>query len=357
MGLFGQESGKQSTAFKRQGTTTSVKSKDRPGFVRSAGQNVIESANITPGLEDIENATLASLMSKDYQSLPGMDRLTQFFSLVPTEFNGSAALGSIAGIDPYSTAYRDGLEGFFSNVFGEAAANARTGPDAVRGGTAHGAMVEGSVLEKAALDKFREVTGLQLAQADVTTKAAQILQMLEQSRRGQAMQGQNQMIQQYLEGLGLASGAADLVNRKRQVGASSIAGLDGLFGTESVQNIDNLFGKGQQNTTGTAWNVGLDCCFIFMEALNGQLPWYVRRGRDVLRTDRQARGYRRMGRWLIPKMQRHRWLAKLVNGTLVKPFLCYGAWFFNAEGNRPILGRACEPICNFWFKVWNMLGA
>jgi len=356
MGTFGSEQGKQSTAFKRTGTSVSSKTKDRPSFVRNAGQSLIESSGVSPELAGIENATLASLMSKDYLSMPGMDRLQQFFSLAPDSFVGSPALGSIAGIDPYDTKYTDGLEGFFQNLFQEASANARTGPDAIRGGTAHGAMVEGNVLEKAALDKFREITGLQLQQADVTTKASQILEMLSQGRRGQAMQAQGMSVEEYLKGLGISMDAADAVNKKRQAGTQSINGLEGMFGSESVTNTDNLAGKGNQNTSGSAWNLGLDCCFIFMEALNGQLPWYVRRGRDVLRTDQQALGYRKMSKWLIPLMQRSSLVMKTVNLVMVKPFLCYGKWFFNVEGRRPLAGPLCKPICEVWFKVWNFLG-
>lgn len=96
--------------------------------------------------------------------------------------------------------------------------------------------------------------------------------------------------------------------------------------------------------------IGSICCFIFMEAYNGKLPWYVRAARD-LHYEKEpglAIGYRKMATWLVPLMQKSKVTRWLVNVLMIKPLTAHGAWLFNL--NR--YGFLATPIKSFWFAVW-----
>lgn len=100
--------------------------------------------------------------------------------------------------------------------------------------------------------------------------------------------------------------------------------------------------------------MGKICCFIFLEATNGQLPWYVRAARDYFyqREPVIAVGYKRMAKWLVPLMKEYRVVKFLVNWLMVKPIIKYGAYLYYC--NRD--GFIFRPFKSFWFFVWKQLG-
>lgn len=103
---------------------------------------------------------------------------------------------------------------------------------------------------------------------------------------------------------------------------------------------------------GTLGAIG--CCFIFLEATNGQLPRSTRYFRNLyynLEPD-VARGYKRMARWLVPLMQRSEFIKDLVNQLMVSPMIAYGEYL---SGNLPY-GKVAEGRKTFWFGVWKLLG-
>ena len=356
---FADDSGKENTKFSRSGNTVTRRGRSSPSWLQNVGTNLLGSGNIPASASDQENSTLLSLITKDFTTLPGMDKLIEMFQSPPDAFTGAGTLESIGGINPYSDVYKEGVSSLYEDIFKEAAANARTGPDAVRGGANHGAMVESNVLEKAALDKFREITGLQMNQARVSSDAVTALNSIENSRRDENMHAQNQLVDQFLKGFGVNLAALDALNKKRVGSAGLFSSVSPEFSTGVDWTKEGVFGQGNTFSSHTGWNAGINlCCMVFMESIDGPLPWVVRRARDLFGTSQMRRGYIRLGRILIPLMRRSTIARFFVRYAMVRPLTLHGLWLFNAPVSKAtrISGALLTPVRHFWFKIWNILG-
>jgi hypothetical protein len=105
---------------------------------------------------------------------------------------------------------------------------------------------------------------------------------------------------------------------------------------------------------GTGFSQG--CCFIFMEALNGPLPEFVRECRDHYYSQFPdvAAGYKRMAKWLVPAMKHSSIIKFAVNRWMVQPMVLYGGFLTGEPGYE-----SCEcfrSYKDFWFRVWSFLG-
>lgn len=100
--------------------------------------------------------------------------------------------------------------------------------------------------------------------------------------------------------------------------------------------------------------VGSTCCFIFMEAYNGLMPWWVRKCRDAYYTPTRRLGYVRTAKVLVPLMEKSKFIRQLVNDTMIAPLTSYGGHLFNVKGYED--GRKYKGYTNFWFKVWDLIG-
>ncbi len=96
------------------------------------------------------------------------------------------------------------------------------------------------------------------------------------------------------------------------------------------------------------------CCFIFLEAYNGKLPWWVRFCRDAYCTPVRRTGYNRMARWLVPWMRRSGAVSWLVNQLMVLPLTHYGGWRLKVEGYEQ--GWRNAWITRAWFAIWDRIG-
>lgn len=101
---------------------------------------------------------------------------------------------------------------------------------------------------------------------------------------------------------------------------------------------------------GSMPNVG--CCWIFLAAHGGELPWWVRKCRDVLGGDDTRRGYTKMSHWLVPLMKRSRLVMWAVRTFMTEPLTEYGGYLVGVNTH----GWVFRPIKQFWFAVWNKLG-
>lgn len=103
-----------------------------------------------------------------------------------------------------------------------------------------------------------------------------------------------------------------------------------------------------------AQNMGGMCCFIFLEATNGKLPWYVRAERDYYYQQEPAiaNGYKKMAKWLVPLMRDHSWIKKLVNMFMVLPLTHVGG--YNHMTNNT--GWLLSPVKKLWFNIWKTYG-
>lgn len=123
----------------------------------------------------------------------------------------------------------------------------------------------------------------------------------------------------------------------------------GAFGLQSQRN-DIM---SQRRDKLDRFNETNPCCFIFMEATNGELPASVRICRDVYYANEPllGRGYKRMAKWLVPAMKKSSVVKWLVNATMVKPLTRYGEWLV---GNTNTFNKFDRIMRNAWFNIWRL---
>lgn len=98
------------------------------------------------------------------------------------------------------------------------------------------------------------------------------------------------------------------------------------------------------------------CCFIFMEAYHGDMPWWVRECRDEFAPESTTRreGYIRMASWLVPAMRRSSLVRLLVWHLMISPLTKWGGWYKKVPGYEKC--SVLRPIVSFWFSVWELMG-
>lgn len=152
-------------------------------------------------------------------------------------------------------------------------------------------------------------------------------------------------------------------------GADSSLGLANMFAPKTNQTSGTSFTdntttsneltsgrqKSQTNMEGSNSGYGITvCCFIFLEAYNGKLPWYVRRCRDQFAAGPRVTGYNRMAARLVPLMRKSKLVSSLVNWLMIKPMTQFGGWLYNEPKHE--LGFVWAPVTAFWFALWSKLG-
>jgi hypothetical protein len=102
---------------------------------------------------------------------------------------------------------------------------------------------------------------------------------------------------------------------------------------------------------------GMTCCFIFLEATNGKMPWWVRECRnEYYKAEPQiARGYSRMAKWLVPLMKQVPLVKFAVNRWMVQPITLYGGYIKKVQGYEDC--ESFEVYKKFWFNIWRKIGA
>jgi hypothetical protein len=98
----------------------------------------------------------------------------------------------------------------------------------------------------------------------------------------------------------------------------------------------------------------VSCCWIFLAANGGELPWWVREARNIYGTDEIRRGYKRMSVWLVPLMQRSRLARWAVRAFMTEPLTMFAGYQLRVESCRD--GWVFTPLRDFWFAVWKKLG-
>lgn len=346
-----------SERFSRSGTTTNRRETTLPDFLKNIiGDNVTQST-ISPALASNQNNFLSGLLTRDNSAVLGKSQLENNLNINPTEFSGKSTLETTANRNPFSTDYENATANKFTDTVRQAMAAVSSGPDSVRGGQNRVGLRQGEALERASLDRTDEIRRAQAQDSQLGQAASSILAAIEAGRRAIISGSQNQIMQQFLGGTEQGVEAAREVDAQRGINSTNTALAGRLLGTDTGTINENLAGLGSQtgSTSSLGWNILGGCCFIFMEALNGELPWYVRRGRDIFVTPSRRVGYVRMSRWLVPLMARREGVKHLVNLILIKPFLKLGAWYFGEEGAKP-QWRFYRPYCEAWFALWDFLG-
>lgn len=153
------------------------------------------------------------------------------------------------------------------------------------------------------------------------------------------------------------SGTFSPTNTQTQAGSAGNAFSfgSGMMGNMVGSNNAMINAQASQaNANSIPAYIGSVCCFIFLEAYHGKMPWSVRRGRDVyykLNPD-IATGYRRMASWLVPMMKRSAFVRAIVWAIMIKPITHH---LVSVTYRQPVL-RGNKRITRFWLRVWALLG-
>ena len=343
--------GASDSRFSRSGTGIHEKAYAVPANVSSMITDKVNSTQLDPTLAAKQNTLFSRLMSETPQSQPGFDSLTNASNLSVTNFPGRGPLLNIAARNPYDGAYEAATESAFKQRAGDAMAMANSGPSAVRGGDARSGIASGVMASRLAQDRGQEVRQAQMQDTGAVLEASRGAAGIESQRADTVTRS----------ALGLSDLVSGVSNRGLEAGKaidnSSMMNLallqlaSELQGQVTNKQTDNFSGRGNQS----GWQAGLTCCFIFLEALNGKLPWYVEIARFELYTPMRRAGYKWMASWLVPQMQRRTWVRDAVNAVIIRPFLRYGAWRYKDKSAKN-MSAILAPYCKTWLALWGTIG-
>ncbi len=348
--VMGFGAGGSTGSYARQGVGDHRAYYDLPTAIGSLVDTNAANAATDPSLATQQTTKLSSLMTDTTPAQPGYSSLLSIANQDPTDYTGRSALVNASTRDPYSGAFEANTKAAYQQRAGDAMAQVASGPTAVRGGAARTDIAQGTMADRLAQNRGYEVR--QAQQQDIqnvlgsSMGAADIEQKRAATTAG-AAQGLANIGSQVGERALGAIRSVDFgkLNNMQMLKLASV-----LRGTQHARQTDDFSGKGNQMGTQT----GVSCCFTFLEALNGVLPWQVEMGRSEFYTPQRRRGYKWMSRKLVPAMQKHAWLKRSVNKLLVKPFIRYGEWRYS--GTNKWTSALYAPYCFAWLATWGLLG-
>jgi hypothetical protein len=96
------------------------------------------------------------------------------------------------------------------------------------------------------------------------------------------------------------------------------------------------------------------CCWLFMEAYNGEIPPWVRKFRDATYTPELRGGYRVMSKILVPLMRKSSFIRSLVNELVIVPITAYSGYIYKISGYEA--GKKYDIRTKLLLKTWSILG-
>lgn len=352
---YGSSDSNTNSAFRRKGIAEQTRAYSLPSSVSGGLNTAYTGAAVDPAVSSGLGSFLQTLLNKNPQTLTNGSVLDAITQIQPGTFSGSDALTTILQRNPFSTNWEDATTDLYNRSFDKARAAAQSGPTNVRGGQARQAFEMADLDTQQSMERFKAINEQGQREAGIVEQAAQIYQAIESMRRGQQMQAQGQQVAGETAQTAQGLDAGRVVNQQRQVHTGTLALAAEMLGIPTTTQKESYRGAGRQEASGTQWNAGISCCFILLEALNGQLPDYVRKGRDEFVTKERALGYRWMARWLVPAMRRSRVCRHLVNLLLVKPFLVHGKAHYSADRGG-FVWTITLPVCWAWIYTWQVTG-
>jgi len=350
---FTTESTQGSQAFQRRGTSDVQKQYTLPSDLGAQLTNLYKAPPVDTTTTNLERNFLQGILSRSNADFSGKSVLTDQQNLLPSGYSGQPSLDRIMSRNPYSTDWENATTALYNRSFDKARSAAQSGPTNVRGGTARQGFELGELATGMSQNRFKDISEQQNKEAGIVSQAVQTANIIEQSRRGtqqQAVTAQNAIElgrnQQSLD-------ASKPIAQNRSINLQNLALASEILGVPKQTQTDNLSGEGQQIQNSQGTNFGLTCCFIFLQALNGRLPWFVRVARDEFCTPKRRNGYNWMACWLTPLMARSAIIAHLVNVFMIQPLLWFGTWYYKDRGCK---GWLASPIVWTWFKIWDLCG-
>jgi hypothetical protein len=354
----GGGTGGETTDWDRDLHTTNWNKNDLPGNLSSLVNQAFTQVPITSAVNNAELSMLEEFLGRVAGNIPNFQNLKSVadMALSPGGFQGESSLQRVYNRDPYGGTYENETNDLYERSFDKARAAAKSGPTNVRGGVARNSFELAELDTNMSQNRFREVDNAQKQQAGLTNQSVQLANMIEAGRRGQAIQGAGLMNQNIMGRDQQRLEASAAVSRNRNANAMNLGLASKLLGTHVNEQRDDSHGHGHSSS----WNFGgeVGCCFIFLEALNGTLPWFVRESRDFYCTPTRRDGYNRMARVLVPLMRSSRLVRGAVNFLMIKPCLKFGAWDYQAkeDKNYSKVGWVFRPVVEAWFKIWDFVG-
>jgi hypothetical protein len=355
MGGGGGQSGNSDSSFSRHGGSSVKVERALPDYLTNLITGNASEAAIGQDLAGEQNSFLSGLLNRDNAAMPGINEIAGIRTMDPGQFGGLEALTTQANRDPYNDTYATETQGRFDDSVQQAVAASETGAERVRGGQAHQAMATGEAVEKAGLDRFHEVSQQQRMDAETQQRAAAILNQITQGRMALKVGAQQQWAAQFLQAVGQGMDAARALDTRRGINTANLGMASEIQGTRNTTSTEDLDGHGSQASEQSGWGAGISCCWIFLQAYDGELPWFVRRARDMFCSTERRDGYNRMAKWLVPKMRKSRVVTEIVRWTMTKPLAAWGAWYY---GEKPLNSpaRFLKPVVKTWFKAWDLIG-
>ena len=351
---FSTGGGSTDSSFRRYGTSAQDISTQLPTLLSDLLSSNANTSAPDAGLSSASRNYLTGLLTRNQDATPGESTLTGTMAIDPTTFTGSSSLGTMAARNPYSSSFETSTQAAYEQRAADALAQLQTGHEAVRGGQSRSGIAQGIMSDRLAQGRGQEVRQAQLQDAGIVQGASGIFGGLENARRGAQLQAQSQYGGQSAQRNSTAvegSRSADVM-RSQHSGALDLASK--YLGLRKGLNTDDLGGYGNQGTSSWGVNILGGCCFIFLEALNGTLPWYVEAARFEFLTPTRRLGYKWMSSWLVPAMRKWKVVRFAVNATIVKPCLLWGAYHYTSQGTR--LRAWLKPYVFGLFKTWDLIG-
>ncbi len=356
---FTSNESKANSNFTRRGVTAQQKDYQLPGDLAALVRGAFGATPVSAASGQTELNFLTGLMGRNNTQVPGQGILETIQGLDPTDFSGASPLAGIMARNPYSTDYESAMQDLFQRQHAQMKARAISGPQNVRGAQDRQGLELGEIDSQQAMNQFREIRGQQDKEAGVVQQAVQIYNAIESMRRGNQMQAQGQQVQSEHSQTQESLGASNALQGRNAANTANLALAGELLGKPKQTTSESIRGFGNQTGASTQWGATTNpCCFIFLEALNGELPSYVRKGRDEFQTPARKKGYVWMASWLVPLMQKSKTCRWVVNWTMIKPFLVVGKGHKeqNPFSLKEVKTYVLVPICLGWFATWSLIG-
>lgn len=351
----GGSSGSSDTRFSRVGTAGTTSFRDLTN--EHTGRYNIGMDSTTPSATGGDIRThVSNTVGKDQYDIPYNCGISQVIdaNLPGTSVPGQSSLTNQTNINPYSSDYESGtLESYQKGL--ETSLSRVSGPAMTRGGTAAQGFMGQEVMSDAALNREQVLTDNRRADAQVQQGASNTLHGMQSRDTGEALQAIGQGQNSWNTLVGNQNSAAGVGNQQAGIYSDLVQSFVNADSVVRGNETNNLSGRGAQSSSSMGANISA-CCFIFMEAYHGNMPWFVRASRDLyapICSDRRE-GYITMSKWLVPSMRVSKVARWLTNKLMIEPLTKYGGYEWSEEGYDK--GWKYKPVVSFWFFIWKLLG-
>jgi hypothetical protein len=149
------------------------------------------------------------------------------------------------------------------------------------------------------------------------------------------------------------SGSREVGSDTNQLGSNLLNNTTNIRQQENQINAQRRDALDRVNQTMSSMP-SIQCCWTFAEAYYGwdNIPDQVRISRDLHYSLQRREGYRRMSRWLVPRMQSSETVRFLTMLLLVWPMTSFATWEVFRKGS----GWIFKPLQQLYLAIWEYYG-